>query len=112
MKPIIITICATLLIACAKSEIPPEKISDKFLISEKKLGLMLDELDDTKTAPQRKTEILCGQFQKEYTEHYMPNLIEYNQKTGGETSEQYYLNDLKNMISGYKKIQKIDCAGS
>lgn len=98
-----------LLIACAKSEITPDKISDNFLTSEKKIGLLLDELDDSKTTSQRKKEILCGEFQEEYKKNYMPDLIAYNKKTEGETSEQYYLNDLKNMISRYKMVHNIDC---
>lgn len=107
MKAIII-ITTLMLSACANS-VPP---SDKYTLSEQKLGHMLDELDDEKTTMQRKKEILCGEFEKEYTGHYMPDLIEYNKATGGETSEQYYQKDLKHIINVYKNTNKVECTGS
>lgn len=73
--------------------------------SENILGTYIEKLDSEFTVQNVRTQILCKDYQHEYTKNYMPNML----KLSSEYNESDLLRDMNITLNYYRSNEKIQC---
>ncbi|ENV03490.1 hypothetical protein [Acinetobacter sp. NIPH 817] len=104
-----LSISLVVLVSCTKqgeNKALPPSVEAQFMSADKKIGKMLDDLENRDISLQRKREILCNTYPDVYKKQYMPSLLKLSPK---DYTEQTLTRDFEAVISFYKKTFVVNC---
>ncbi|MDN8266365.1 hypothetical protein QZK22_00770 [Acinetobacter baumannii] len=104
-----LSISLGVLVSCTKqveNKALPPSVEAQFISADKKIGKMLDDLENRDIPLQQKREILCNTYPDVYKRQYMPALLKLSPKV---YTEETLLRDFEAVVSFYKKTFVVNC---
>lgn len=81
-------------------------VEAQFMIADKEIGKMLDDLENRDIPLQQKREILCNTYPEVYKKQYMPALLKLSPNV---YTKETLLRDYEAVMKFYKKAFIVNC---